>query len=171
MEQNESKPTTWSIGLKWGLISTAVSVVLFLIPAVAGMNAFDKMWGYGGGLIGIVLLVLAHRDFKKNGDGYMSYGQGLGITFYSTLISVVIMTIIGYVYSNIIDPSVMERFYDAQRAEMEKANMPDEQVDVAIEWTQKLFWVMYVFMGFIFSMITGLIVSIFTQKKNPATTL
>jgi hypothetical protein len=169
MEQTETKPTTWSIGLKWGLISTAVSIALFLIPALAGMNAFDKMWGYTGGVIGIVLLVLAHRDFKNNGDGYMSYGQGIAITFYSTIVSLVLVTIFSYVYSTIIDPSAMDKFYDAQRAEMEKGNMPEEQMEVALEWTRKLFWVFYIIMGLFFGMLTGLIVSIFTQKRSPQT--
>jgi hypothetical protein len=169
MEQNEPKPTTWSIGLKWGLISTAISIVLFVVPAVAGMNAFDKMWGYVGGLIGIVILVLAHRDFKNNGDGYMSYGQGVGIAFYSTVISIILGTVFSYVYSNFIDPSAMDKFYDAQRAEMEGKNMPDEQIEMAVEWTRKLFWLIYVIVGLFFGMLTGLIVSIFTQKKSPQT--
>src|SRR5688572_11376671 len=129
MQQNDApRPTTWSIGLKWGLITTAVSILLFLIPALAGMNAFDKMWGYTSGVIGIVLLVLAQREFKNSGDGYMSYGQGMGITFYSTLVSVVLATVFAYVYSTIIDQSTMDKFYDAQRAEMEKAGSPENQI-------------------------------------------
>ena len=168
MQQNETThPTTWSIGLKWGLISTAVSIVLFLIPALAGMNAFDKMWGYIGGAVGIVLLVLAQREFKNNGDGYMSYGQGLGITFYSTIVSIVLVTLFAYVYSAFIDTSAMDKFYEAQREEMEKGGAPENQIEVAMEWTRKLFWVFYVVIGLFFGMITGLIVTIFTQKKSP----
>lgn len=169
MEENAptSKPTTRSVGMKFGFITALFNVVLFLVLVLTGQNAFDNKWSWIGIIALIVILVFAHKNFKDEGDGFMSYGQGIGIAFWITLVSVVIGALFTYVYSNIIDPAVMESFYDKQREAMEAKNMPDEQMEMAITWTKKLFWPMYVFFGFLFSILIALIVTIFTQKKSP----
>ena len=169
MEENVSQATVKSVSIKWGLINTVVSIVVFLIPILIGQNPFaEKMWGWIGMGVGVVLLVLAHKDFKDNGNGYMSYGQGFGIAFWSGLIATMIPGMFSYIYAEIIDPSVMEGFYQVQRETMEAAgNMPDNQVDIAIEWTQKLFWPMYLVIAIVGTIFVGLIVTIFTQKRNP----
>jgi hypothetical protein len=66
-----------------------------------------------------------------------------------------------------IDPSAMDLFYQAQTEKMESQGMQDEQITMAMSWTKMLFWPIYVFFGLLFGVIVGLIVSIFTQKKNP----
>jgi hypothetical protein len=72
-----------------------------------------------------------------------------------------------FVYAGFIDPTVMDGVYEAQRLEMEEKGMPDEQIDVAITWTKKLFWPFYFGIGLFFGVLLAVIVSIFTQKKNP----
>ncbi len=168
MEQQVSLPTVRSVGIKWGLISALVSILFFLILIIAGANAFDNKWGWIGSIFTIVLMVLAHREFKQQGDGFMSYGQGLGIGFWMALVATALGGLFTYVYANLIDPATMENFYELQRLQMEERNMPDEQIEIALEWTRKLFWVMYAFGGILVTLIIALIVSIFTQKKNPA---
>lgn len=167
-EQTKPAPTVMSVGIKWGIISSLVSIAFFIILVIAGVNAFDNKWGWIGSVFTIVLLVLAHKSFKDQGDGYMTYGQGVGIGFWMGVIATLVAGLFTYIYSNIIDPATMENFYEAQRIQMEERNMPDDQIDVAIEWTKKLFWVIYVIGGVVGSLVLALIVSIFTQKRNPA---
>lgn len=167
-EQTKPAPTVMSVGLKWGVINALVSMVFFLILVLAGLNAFDNKWGWIGSIFTIVLLVLAHKAFKDQGDGFMTYGQGVGIGFWMGVVGTIVAGLFTYVYSNIIDPATMENFYEMQRMQMEERNMPDDQIDIALEWTRKLFWVFYLIGGVVGSLILALIVSIFTQKKNPA---
>ncbi|GIV37274.1 MAG: hypothetical protein KatS3mg032_1653 [Cyclobacteriaceae bacterium] len=168
-EQTQSTmPTTRSVGLKWGIISALFSILFFLILVIAGANAFDNKWGWIGGIFSIIFMVLAHREFKQQGDSFMTYGQGLGISFWMVLISTAVAGLFTYIYSNIIDPATMEKFYESQRMQMEERNMPEEQIEIALEWTRKLFWVIYAVGGILGGMFIALIVSIFTQKKNPA---
>ncbi len=167
-EQTKPAPTVMSTGIRWGIVSALVSIAFFIILVIAGVNAFDNKWGWIGSVFTIVLLVLAHKAFKEQGDGFMTYGQGVGIGFWMGVIATLVAGLFTYIYSNIIDPATMENFYEAQRLQMEERNMPDDQIDIAIEWTKKLFWVFYVIGGIIGSLVLALIVSIFTQKRNPA---
>jgi hypothetical protein len=169
MEENVSNEgvTVRSVGIKYGLIITVYNVVFFLALSLAGLNAFDNKWGWINMVVSVVVLVLAQKNFKDTGDGFMSYAQGIGIAFWISLVSVIVTGVFSYLYAEVISPDVMERFFDTQREDMEAKNMPDNQIDVAITWTRKLFWPLYVFMGMLFGILIALIVTIFTQKRNP----
>ena len=159
--------TPRSIGIKWGLISALISIVFFLILAVSGINAFDNNWNWVHFGVSIALVVLAHKNFKESGNGYMSYGQGVGISFWIALLSVILTFLISYLYVAFIDTGMMEMFYEKQMEEMSKKGMPDDQIDMTINWTRMLFWPIYLFFGLFSGVLVGVIVSIFTQKKNP----
>jgi ABC-type antimicrobial peptide transport system permease subunit len=122
-------------------------------------------------VVSVVLLIFAHKQFKEQGDGFMSYGQGVGIGFWIALISLIIGGLFTFIYVSFIEPTAMDAFYDTQRIGMEEKGMPDEQIDMAISWTKKLFWPIYIFFGLFFGVLVGVIVSIFTQKKNPQQSL
>jgi TRAP-type C4-dicarboxylate transport system permease small subunit len=168
MEENEANVTTVrSVGLKYGLISALISIVFFLVLVLSGLNAFDNKWSWINVIVSIAILYLAHKNFKDEGDGFMTYGQGVGIGFWIALVAVVVGGLFTYVYSNFIDTGAMDAFYEQQYEKMQTNGMQDEQIDVAIEWTKKLFWPMYIFFGIFFGVLIAVLVSIFTQKKAP----
>jgi len=169
-EPQVKAPTTMSVGVKYGLFMTAASVLMFVLRATISGNPFDRsvVWTVVTIAVSIAIIVLAHREFKNNGDGYMTYGQGFGIGFWISIISVVAYGLFVMLYANVIDTDMMNNFYDMQREQMEAGgNMSDDQIETAIGFTQKLFWPMLFIMGTIFSLITVLIITIFTQKSNP----
>ena len=167
METTTNAPTVRGVGMKFGFISAGFSIFFFLVLTLTGLNAFDNKWSWIGLIAGIIILVLAHKQFKDQGDGFMSYGQGVGIGFWSTVVSLLIAGGFTFIYVNFVEPTAMDAFYDAQRMGMEEKGMPDDQIDMAVSWTKKLVWPIYFFMGLLFSMLVAVIVSIFTQKKNP----
>jgi hypothetical protein len=168
MAENESTSvTTRSVGLKYGVISTVIGLLTFLLPSFLGMNPFDTTWNTIGLVVTVVIIVFAHREFKIEGNNFMSYGQGMGIVFWIALVSTIIVAVISYVYVEMIDTSVMDLYYETQREGMEKGGMPESQIETSLEWTRKLFWPIYVFVGIVGSLVIGLIVTIFTQKKPP----
>ena len=69
-----------SVGIKYGLISTVVGIVFFLVLRFAGQNPFVFKYGWVVSLLStIVLLYLAHKEYKSDNNGFMSYGEGIGI--------------------------------------------------------------------------------------------
>lgn len=171
MEEIETnKPTVRSVGLKYGAVAAVVNIVFFLILALSELGPFDNKWGWTGMIFSIIILVLAQKNFKDEGDGFMSYGQGVGIGFWISLIAVIVGGLFAYTYANIIDPATMESFYEKQYEQMQEKGMPDEQIEMAVSWTKKLFWPIYIVFGIFFGLIVALIVTIFTQKKSPEQT-
>lgn len=169
MEENQNPaPSIMSISLKYGLILALVSIATFALKVALGKNPFESDWtGWVSLLIGIGIVVLAHNNFKNDGDGFMSYGQGFAIAALATLISGIIGLVFNLFYINFIDTNVMDDLYRITEEKMQEQGRSDQEIQIAIEWTKKLFWVIYVVMMCIISVLYGLVVPIFTQKKNP----
>ncbi len=166
-EDEPQKTSVRSVGVKYGLMLTAVSIVYFLVLVFSVQNAFENKWNWISLIFSIAVLVMAQRNFKSEGDGFMTYGQGVGIGFWLALVSVVLGGLFTMFYTFVIDTSLMDRFYDAQMEQMSSRGMPEDQVETALTWTKKLFWPIYFFFGIFFGVLVGVVVSIFTQRKNP----
>ena len=95
-EQNESVSVK-QVSFKWGLISAIVSIVLFLVIYFGGLSG--ESWIVLVSIaITVVLMYLAHKEFKESGNGYMSYSQGLGIGTLMSVIGGAIYVVFVYVY-------------------------------------------------------------------------
>lgn len=157
-----------SIGIKYGLISTVIGIVFFLVLIFSGQNPLTFQWGWVVSVTAtIVLVVLAHKEYKEENNGFMTYGEGIGIGFWFMLVGVVVGVLFNYVYTNFIDPNLMVDFYENQYNQMQQQGMPDGQIEVAQTWTKKLFWIIATVMAAFTTMAMVLIITIFTQKKPP----
>ncbi|HLT81599.1 MAG TPA: DUF4199 domain-containing protein [Cyclobacteriaceae bacterium] len=163
----ENAVTTRGIGTKYGLYAAGFGIFFFFVLVFTGQNVFDNKWGFVNLPVSILILVLAHREFKQSGNGFMSYGQGVAIGFWMTLVSLVIGFLIQWAYISFVEPEVMERFYELQRIQLEDSGMPDSQIDTVQSGTRRFFWVFGFFAALFFGVLLAVIVSIFTQKKNP----
>lgn len=169
---NSSPVTTRSVGIRFGLIAALVSVVYFLVLNVAGINMTSGIWNWIGYAITLVLVVLAQKQFKEKGDGYMSYGQGIGVAFWMGLISSVISAVFMYLYIKFIDTGFIEMMEDKQMEAMQQQGLSPEQIDQAMKvasmfTTPEAIFVYALLGGIIVTVIIALIVTIFTQKNNP----
>lgn len=171
MEEQDEKVTTRSVGVQYGLLASIISIIMFLIPAMMGQNPFKGIWNWAGAIVTIVLLILAHKKFKESGDGYMSYGQGMGVAFWMILVSTLIGFGFTYIYLTFIDNSPFELFMEQQLIEMQEKNVPENAIEMSQEWTRKLFWPIGFFFAIAGGMIIALIITIFTQKKSPETSI
>jgi len=167
-ESSEYKaPTTREVGFQYGAILALASILLFVVPAVMAMNPFKSPWNWIGAGVSIAVIVLAHKKFKDDGDGFMSYGQALGIAFWIALISSVVSILFSYGYTTFIDDGPFEMFMLQQEDEMIAKNTPENIIETSQKWTRKLFWGIGLFMGIFFTMLEALIISIFTKNANP----
>jgi uncharacterized ion transporter superfamily protein YfcC len=163
----QQQPSTMKVGATYGLFAGLFSIVVFVIVASLGLNPFGGGLNYIGTVGSIVLLVFAHKKFKDSGDGFMSYGQGLGIAIIFFLVSSFLSLVVMYIYINFVDYAPMQALLDEQLKQMEKSNTPDDAIEMAQKITKDWFWVIGAFTALFGGLILGLIVSIFTQKKNP----
>lgn len=174
MEESTNNVTVRSVGIRYGLILAFAGIILFLIYMIAGIDMSGNARWISFPIY-IVIVFLAHKYFKDNGDGFMTFGQGVGISFWIGLLSSVISSIFTYFYIKVIDGSMLQQIMDKQIETMQEKGMSDEQIDQAMKiaaffMSAEAMLLMGIIGGIIFIVITGLIISIFTQKKNPETT-
>jgi hypothetical protein len=174
MEENSTTPTltTKSVGIRYGLIGGIISIVLFLLFVIVDIDTYLKIGRWTNTGMVIVLIVLAHMYFKKNGDGFMSYGQGIGIAFWMGLISSVVGSIFTYVYVKFFDQSMTTAIRESAISDMEKQGQSDEQIEMAMKFVDMftnpealLFFGL--FFGILGTVVIALIVTLFTQKARP----
>ena len=105
MEETSDSPaiTPRSVGTRYGIIMGTISIGYFLIMVIADIDMGKGIARWGTTLIAIVITFFALKYFKDNGNGFMSYGQGVGIGFWTGLISALIGNAFTYIYVKIID--------------------------------------------------------------------
>ena len=170
------KQTTMQTGIRYGLILGVISIAYFVILSATGVSMTQGFGRWGGLVFTVAILFLAHKYFKENGDGYMTIGQGVGIAFWTSLISAVISNAFTFIYVKFVDTSFIQALKDQQYDDMVEKGMSDGQIDQAMEMsaafmTPTMIAVFGLIGGIVIGLIIGLIISLFTQKKNPEVTL
>lgn len=169
-----SDVTTRSVGTRYGLIAALVGIAYFLVLNVLDVDVTSGAWNWAGSIFTIVILVLAHQYFKQNNAGFMSYQQGFSISLWMALVSSAISSVFTYIYVKFIDDGFIGKIKEKQIQAMEEQGMSDEQIDQAMGiasmfMSAEAMLIMGLIGGIIVTIIIGLIVSIFTQKKAPET--
>lgn len=172
MEENQ--PKTGKIAFKYGLLLGGVSVIFAFMLYMADMH-------YQGGIpvfiIGVVLMlaaiIIGIIQFKKENNGFITFGQGFKIGVGICLVAGVISVIFNQLLVNVIDPDTMEKAIEFQRATlMESGDLTPEQINAQIEMgknfttptMQIAFGLLYsIFMGMILSLIPALVI----KKTKP----
>ena len=172
VEAPEEKVTTRAAGIRYGLISGLISIAYFVILTMADISMTEGIGRWASLLISVVIIYLAHKYYKENGDGFMTIGQGTGIGFWLALVSVAISSVFTYIYMKFIDNSMIQQILDKQREAMEERGMDDAQIDQAMTMTEKFMTpeIMLgtgLFFGVVIIVIVALLISLVTQKKNP----
>lgn len=167
----ENKPTVFQTGLRYGLILGLALIVLTLIFNIAGV-ALDSKLRWLGILAPIILIYLGHEYFKGGNDGYMSYGQGLGIGTVLGGASYFLSGVFGWIYNKFVDDSLLNGLMENQRLALEEQGLGDAQIDQAMDITEMfasgpLSILMAVIVGLIVGLIISLIVSAITKNSNP----
>lgn len=136
MEEQNEQLSVSQVAIKWGLILGIVSIVIFLITYFAGLMG-NSFIGWLGPIATGVAMYLAHKEFKESGDGFLSYGKGLGIGTYVAAVSAVISSVFTFIYIKFINTDYLMEFQDMMRAQFEEKGMADEQIDAALDMMSK----------------------------------
>lgn len=169
--EGQRAPGIAGIATKYGLIQGVLSFVVFLVGALAGLRQNWVSSVVNIALL-IVLMVLAHREFKKGHEGMMTYPQGLGSGTLLSVVAAVIASVFTYVYVSYVNTGYLAAAMEAQRAALEQRGITGAQAEQAMTITSAIMTpvgivVTSLISGVIVGFIVALIVSIFTQKADP----
>jgi len=167
----DERITVKEVSVKYGLYLGIILTIYSLALQISGL-ATNEALGYLGYVVLIVLMVIAHKTFKNEGDGFMSYSQGLGIGTLMALMGALISTPLSYLYVKFFDSSFLQAIKDKAIGDMEQKGMSDAEIESAMEIASSFMtaeilfpiaFIAFIFFGFIIS----LIVSAFTKNSNP----
>jgi len=173
MEDNSiNRVTTRDTGIRYGMIYGVINIVYFLIFDLADLDMSQGIGRWGITLLALPLIFLAHKYYKENGDGFMSFGQGVGIGFWTGLVSSVVSSIFTFIYLTFINDNFIAKTRDKAIEDMQAKGQSEEQIEMAMKFVDMFMspWAMLI-MGIIFGtiilVVLSLIISIFTQKPRP----
>ncbi len=172
MEEEIEKVTIKQLSIKWGVILALISFVYFMILSMAGL-AGESAYSWIGSIFTIIVFVLAHKAYKEEGNGFMSFGEGFKIGALISVISAIISNILTYIYIKFVDSSMLELIRDKAITDMEDQGMGEEQIDQAMGFAEmfmsaEAIFMMGIFGGIMMGCIFALIVTAFTKNADPA---
>jgi hypothetical protein len=163
-------PGIGGIATKYGLILGVLSFILNLASTLAGIKPTWVAVVVHTALL-ILLMVLAHREFKRTHGGIMTYPEGLGSGTLLSSIAAVITAILAYVYLRYINGASLAAAIQTQRATLEQRGITGAQADQAMGIVGAIMTplgiaILSLIAAVIVGFIVALIVSIFTKRTT-----
>lgn len=167
----EEKSTLWPVGFRVGVILALALIIYSMLLQVTGM-ATNQAMGFIPNVFYILGIIWAHKTYKESGDGFMSYGQGLGLGMIVAGVAGLISSLFTYIYLKFIDDSMLGEILNQSRIALEEQGMDDEQIEQTLAMTQKfttpeMLMVWGLFGALLMGLIFALVISAFTKKNNP----
>jgi hypothetical protein len=164
-------PGVGAIATKYGLIE---GVLGFAVSIAATLGHIRVSWVPTVVSIAllVVLMVLAHREFKKTHEGMMTYGQGLGSGTLLAVVGAAVSGVLLYIYVSYINTGYIDAIKQVQQAALAQRGITGAQAQQAQAFTSMFLTPVGIVVssligGVILGFIVALIVSIFTQKSDP----
>jgi len=169
--ETSQPPSLAKIATKYGLIDGALGFIVFLVVAITGIRQGWFTSGIGIAIL-VVLMVLAHREFKKTHENMMTYGQGVGSGTLLSVIASLLSSVLVYVYVSFINTGYTAAVLKMQRAAMEERGLSGAQLDQSMAMVGAMttpvgIVVSSLIGGVIIGVIVALIVSAFTKARDP----
>ena len=167
MKNNSS--TLKSHILQYGILLGGISVVFALMLFFLDMHyTQDSSVGIVSIVITIAVIILGQYNFRKDNEGFLSFGEALKLGVGIALISSIIGVIYQVLLVTMIDPDTIPKMITIAENQLYESNpeMSQEQIDQILEMQSKFIspgmmaafgLIGGLFIGFIISMITGLI--------------
>ena len=170
----EEQPSTARLALKWGAFLGLTLMVITLMMYLTDQTTNPLFSVLTLGSL-IAFLILSMRDFRSLNGGYMSYSEGLGVGSLVSAVGGLLSAAFITFYNVVIDPTVQQRALEKAREQLEEqGKLTDEQIDQALEFSQKFqspgfTFIAGVFGTIIIGFLLSLIVAAFVRrnKANP----
>ena len=169
--EEQRAPSMVKIATKYGLIQGVFAFLLFLVVTMTGLKQ-NWVSSVINIVVLVVLMILAHREFKKTREGIMTYGQGVGSGTLLSVVASVLTCVLLFIYVNYINPGYSAAMLKIQQTGFEQQGITGAQLDQAMAITGAMLTpvgivVTSLLSGVIVGFIVALIVSIFTRVNDP----
>lgn len=170
MQEEKLSVSTTQVGLKFGVYSGIALALYGILMAELNLQE-DTFLGFLGYVLLISAMHFGIADYKKSNEGYMTFGQGLGIGMLISTLTGLITGLSQSIYFYF-KPAVIVEMKDQILKEYQRQNIPQEQIDFAMKMMDYVIsptgiffaiLISYVFFGLLLS----LLVSAFTSKNPP----
>lgn len=154
--------------MKYGLFAGIAGIGYFIILTLIGQST-NQALSYVGFLILGAFIFVGQKAYKDEGDGYMNFGQGVGIGTLISLISGTISAIFMAIYVNVINTGYMDMIMDKSMEDMEARGMDNATIEQSMEFMEGFMLPMMLIGSILGSLIIGLIISLILSaiNKNP----
>jgi hypothetical protein len=162
-------------------IYAAIAIVVFgmlnLLLVKRASYTVQEIAGYLSILVSMIFVFLGIRQYRdKVNGGYLTFGQGMKVGILIVLIPAVFFGLFDILYTQVIDPSWGENYYNHFIEEAKRTTAPDKLAAKLKEIEdQREFWsnpvMQFLLMAatvFIVGTIVAIISSITLSKKKPA---
>ena len=165
-------PGIAAIATKYGLIQGVLAFVVFVAQVMTNLKP-SWLATVADVVILIVLMVLAHGQYKRTHNGKLTYPQGLGSGTLLACVAAVVTAVLVYIYIEYLNKGYIAAAVQAQRDALAQRGITGAQAQQAMAivgfvLTPTGIVVTSLISGVIVGFITALIVSIFTQKDPMA---
>jgi hypothetical protein len=151
-------------GIILGVISVAFSVILYFMDL-----AYERNWASSlvSIIMIIILVIIGIVQFKISNSGYITIMESLKVGIGVALIGSILSILYLFILTTVIEPGFWEKSIEMAKPAMQEQypRMTAEQIDQMIATQKKYYWLTYptivifnLFIGFVVSLITGLIV-------------
>ncbi len=160
--------------MNFGALSALCSIAVFLLCYFVGMSIESKVPQLLGYVILIIFIIFGIKSYRDNDlGGYISYGKSLGTGVLISICGGLISGIFSIVFFKYIAPDMIQKIIESAQQKMADKGMSEEQVQMAISYTEKFMSPMWLFIWSIVGaalagLIFSLLISIFMKKEqNP----
>ncbi|MFM9985076.1 MAG: DUF4199 domain-containing protein [Flavobacteriales bacterium] len=160
----------FSSALFYGVILAAISIGAGVVAHITDWDtqgtSFKLLtWAI---FIGGITWTLWHYKKQKN-NGYLRYGQGVGLSVVTGLVAGILGAIYIVIYMKFINTGMVDEIMEQSYEQMADQGMSDTQIDQAMEMTSMFmtpgfFAIISVLSWVIISLIIGLIASAFMKR-------
>ena len=152
-----------------GLIIALILIVIGIAAYFTGL-AYESWFSWASSGIFCIAVIFACIHYANQKDGFVTFGNVFGHGFKITAVTTVIVLIYSVLALTVLFPEMKEKIFEMQQAEMEKRDMPSEQVETTMNMMKKyfmLFLVLGVIVGnLIFGCIGSLIGAAAAKKRK-----
>ncbi len=168
------KTNKWQIITKFAIVYSLIVIGFGLILYIFSLT---MKAGWVSGLVSLAALfgsinygILAHRN--QNLNGFISYGQSLGIGLLISLVAGVILALYQLVFNLYIAPEMATNMLNEAKRQLIESNASEEEMQTTINIFKKMSEPLYIVFGgiagsFVLGLIASLIISAFTKKEDP----